>query len=357
MRVVLVRLSALGDIVHTWPLAAALRSAAPDLRLTWVVEEPLRPMVEGHPAVDEALVVRTRSWRTAPWTAATRAEIREFQDALRRTRADLVLDAQGVAKSAVIVHWSRARDRIGLARPWRRELLAGLVYTGTLAGSVQRRHVVATNLELVRAVGATPPAEPPAPDGRWLLDKAASQAPQAPGTGPCCVILPGAGRHSKVVPVPTLAAAARSLLRTGLHVVVAWGPGERQRATAVAETAGGGVALAPPTGLLELTHLLGSADLVVGGDTGPIHLAASLGTPTVGVYIATDPERNGPLGDAVRVVSAARSNGARPTGSSWARQVRTVGADEIVAAARELLGEGPGSRPTPRPPAAARWPH
>jgi len=340
MRVTLVRLSALGDIVHTWPLADALRAAQPEMHLTWVVEEPLREMVDGHPAVDALLLVKTRKWRTAPWAGETRAEVSAFRSALSRAEADLVIDVQGVAKSALIVRWSRAGERIGLARPWRRELLAGLAYTRTLPGSLDHRHVVATNLELVRALGVTPPDQVPPPDGSWLLHKISERELPDGSPPPYGIILPGAGRPSKVVPVATLARAAREMHRSGLNMVVAWGPGERQRAAAVAEAAGGGVELAPPTGLIELAQLLGRAALVIGGDTGPIHLAASFGTPTVGVFIVTDWRRNGPLGQHVRVVSAATTNGSRPTGSSWARQVRSIDSNEIVAVARELIDAG-----------------
>ena len=146
MRIVLIRLSAVGDIVHTWPLAAAIRSARPQAHLSWVVEEALAPLVEGHPAVDAVLTVATGRWRKQPFAARTRAEVATFKGRVQELQPNLSIDAQGTLKSSLITRWCRAPRRVGLARPWRREALAGLVYTETLPGNSSRRHVIATNL-------------------------------------------------------------------------------------------------------------------------------------------------------------------------------------------------------------------
>jgi heptosyltransferase-1 len=339
MRVVLVRLSALGDIVHTWPLADALKAAVPDLHLTWVVERGFRPLVEHHPAVDEVLTVNTKMWRRRPLSAHTRAEVGELRQRFRASDPDVCIDPQGVFKSAVMTLWTGAPRRIGLSRPWRRELLAGLAYTETLAGSRSHHHVVATNLEMVRAVNGTPPSEPPRPDGRWVLERCPTEDSATDGREPLCVLLPGAGRPTKVLAVETLAVVARGAAAMGLDVVVAWGPSERDRAAAVVAAAGDKARLAPSTDLLQLASLLAGASLAIGGDTGPVHLAASLGTPTVAVFVTTSERRNRPLGTEVAVVSAVDEAGRRPSGSAQARAVRVVGADEILAAARALRGE------------------
>ncbi|MGD8440334.1 MAG: glycosyltransferase family 9 protein, partial [Holophagae bacterium] len=131
-------------------------------------------------------------------------------------------------------------------------------------------------------------------------------------------------------------AIAVGLVERGLQTVVAWGPAEAERASRVAELAGSGTDTAPPTDLVELAALLRAARLVVGGDTGPVHLAASLGTPTVGVFLTTDPDRNGPLGPATAVVSGAARHAA-PTGSATTRALRSVGVDEVLAAVDRLL--------------------
>ncbi len=336
MRIVLVRLSALGDIVHTWPLAVALRSARPNDHLTWIVEEPLAPLVEGHPAVDAVVTVATGRWRKRPLSARTRAEIATFKSRIHELQPDLAIDSQGTLKSAMILRWCQAPRRVGLARPWRRELVAGLAINETVPGSSTNPHVIATNLELVRAVGAEPPARFLPPDGRWLLDPP-RPSPTGPWGEPFSVLLPGAGRPDKILPAPTLADTARHLVGLGMDVVVAWGPSERDRAQEVVALGGAGVHLAPATDLMELTALLGAARVVVGGDTGPVHLAASLGVPTLAVFVTTNPERNGPAGATVAVVSGA-APGRGPGGSATTGRAREVSVGEICTAVGDLLG-------------------
>jgi len=337
VRVVLVRLSSLGDIVHTWPLAVAMREALPETHLTWVVEEPFRPLVENHPAVDCVLTVTTRRWRKRPLAKSTRAEIAVLRSRFLELAPDLAIDSQGVLKSALITRWTGARQRVGLRRPWRREVLAGLAYTETLAGGTSNPHVVATNLELGRAMGARPPDDPVAPDGRWLIPCFSDRQSPPVGAGEYAILQPGAGRERKQLPAAMLAGIGDRLAALAGRVLVVWGPGEKNRAHQIANLAGSRVVTAPPTDLAELTLLLSGARLVVGADTGPIHLAASLGVPTVAVFSTTDWRRNGPLGPIVAVVSGAEQRNQGPRASAWATPVRTVTADEVAEAAERLL--------------------
>jgi len=336
VRVVLVRLSALGDIVHTWPLACALAASKTRPHLSWVVEEPLKTLVEGHPAIDAVFTTRTERWRRRPWAASTRSEVAAFKTRLRELQPDLVIDPQGTTKSAMVVRWSGAERRVGLARPWRRELMPGLAYTETIEGAPGGSHVVATNVAMSRAIGIAPP-KLEAPDGSWLLNRVADRTPTGDWSTPYAVVLPGAGGAHKVLTEGTLAEVASGLAADGLEVVVAWGPGEASRASAVVKSAGNGVYLAPPTDLGELAALLGGAALVLGGDTGPVHLAASFGSPTLAVFLASDWRRNGPLGDQTAVVSGAASTPAVPSGTARTRPQREVGAAEILESARGLL--------------------
>jgi len=340
MRVILVRLSALGDVIHTWPLATALAAGLPDLHLTWVVEEPLLPLVEGHPAVDAVIPVGTRRWRRGPFSARTRAEVAVVRSRLRELSADVCVDAQGLLKSALVTRWTAAPDRVGFARPWRREVLAGWAYTRTVAGSRDDPHVVASNLALLRAFGLEPPRPAPDPDGRWLLGGASPAAPDA--TSPYGVLLPGAGRADKVLPVSVLARAASHLAARGIVPVVGWGPGERERADEVVRVAAQPTRLAPPTDIRQLAGLLAAAAVVVGADTGPVHLAASLGAPTVAVHLATSPERNGPRGARVAVVSAVAPRRDGPSGAARARSAGPVELQRVLEAIDALLD--PGSR-------------
>jgi heptosyltransferase-1 len=336
MRIVLVRLSALGDIVHTWPLADALRAARPDAHLSWVVEAPLAPLVQGHPSVDAVFTTATRRWRSRPLSAVTRAEIATLRSRLSELAPELTIDPQGTLKSAIVSRWTGAPRRVGLARPWRRELVAGAAYTEVLPGSTTEPHVIATNLALVRAVGVDPPPGPQRPDGRWLLQNA--PIPTGPWRRPYAVLLPGAGQADKVLSPAILALIARHLIGRGIDAVIAWGPSERERARAVRDAAGDGAFVAPKTDLPELAGLLGAAAVAVGGDTGPVHLAASLGVPTLGVFLTTDPDRNGPVGPSAGVISgAAPSRGIG--GSATTGQAHDLSAAEIVDVLERLLAE------------------
>ncbi|MCD4749757.1 MAG: lipopolysaccharide heptosyltransferase I [Thermoanaerobaculales bacterium] len=340
MRLVLIRLSALGDIVHTWPLAVALREGLPDAHITWVVEEPLRPLVEGHPAIDSVITVATRRWRKTPFAALTRAETGSVRTILRELAPDVAIDPQGTVKSAWVTRWTGAPERIGLARPWRRELLAGMAYNRTTPGDENQRHVVATNIAMVKAIGLKTATELPLPDGSWLLNSISEHYADLSPADPYAVILPGAGHPSKVLNPRTLADVAVDLAKQKLKPVVAWGPGERERAAAVVSHSDGAADLAPKTSLEQLTVLLGQAAVVVGGDTGPVHLAASLGVPTLGVFLTTDWRRNGPLGRQTAVISSARlPRTGRPTGSAGAKPGRPPSAVEIWNHLRTLLAQ------------------
>jgi heptosyltransferase-1 len=331
VRVLLTRLSALGDIVHTWPLADALTRGEPPVELAWVVEEPFLPLVAAHPAVARAIPVATRRWRRNPLSATTRRELREARRLARGSAPDVALDAQGLVKSAAWGVLSGARERVGLARAFRREALAGMCYTRTVAPPVGTRHVIDINLSLAGAVGRSP-LPGAAPDGTFLLRDAGPRSEPA-----AVVLLPGTGGRGKAWPASSFAALAREIARRGLPVKVAWGPGERGLAETVVSGAGAGATITAPTTIPELALLLARSAGVVGGDTGPLHLAASLGVPTTAVFVATDPERNGPRGRRVRVVTAARTGATAGRARSGA--LRQVAVEEVVEALLQVLEE------------------
>ena len=319
MRIVLSRLSAFGDIVHTWPLAEALVAGPERVELAWVVEEPLLPLVAAHPAVTLAIPVATRRWRRHPFAAATRREVVAARAALRRFGADLALDPQGLVKSAVWAALSRAGERVGLDRAHRREALAGAWYTRTVSPAPEARHIVDINLSLLAALGRRPPFGA-APDGRFLLGGGAGDGAERGAAR--VALLPATGGAGKSWPAASFAGLGRRAAAAGFSPLVVWGPGERALAEEVAAAAGGAVALAPPTSIPELAVLLSRCAAVVGGDTGPVHLAAALGVPTVAVFVATDPARNGPRGAQARLVAAAGTAAGRG-------RARTGGAGEV----------------------------
>ena len=330
MRVLLTRLSALGDIVHTWPLADALRGAVPDLVLGWVVERPFASLVEHHPAVTSVFTVATRRWRRTPFSTATRREVVATITGLRAFAADIVIDVQGLAKSAIWGWLAGARDRVGLHRSWRRELLAGAFYTRTVTPPASAVHVVDVNLCLGLPLGVVN-ASGSRPDGRFLLQHMSTPNPVPENT---VLVLPATGGIGKAWPEEAYAELASRLVSAGRPVLVAWGPGEEEVARRIAGQAGTGVGVAPPTSILELAELMARCSVIVGGDTGTVHLGASLGTPTVAVFLTTDPERNGPRGTSVRVLSGAAGGARRGRARTAPRSTITV--EEVFATVAEV---------------------
>ena len=330
VRVLLTRLSALGDIVHTWPLAEELGRIS-GVELAWLIEEPYLPLAAGHPSVARTIAVATRRWRRAPFAAATRAELRECIGEIRAFAPELVIDPQGLWKSAIWGVLARAPRRVGLPWSLRREALCGLLYTETARQDCDGSHVVDINLSLLGALAITPPRGT-IPDGSFLV-RTADKPDWLPSRA--VALLPATSRRGKSWPLERFAALAPRLHASGYRPVVLWGPGEEPLARRVGEAAGAPTVVAPPTGIVELAVTLHHCAAAVGGDTGPTHLAASVGTPTVAVMLATDPARNAPRGRHVEVVSGATSGATR--GRARTRPTATVEVADVVDAVIRLL--------------------
>ena len=285
--VLIVRLGALGDIVHAVPVAAALRERFPAARIDWVVDERHQDVLSLVSAVDRRIVWRSRSLPVG-------SRIAQLRRALAAGAYDAAVDVQGLLKSAAVARLSGAPRVLGFAAARLREPPARFLYTETCdpggAG-----HVVRTNLVFARRLGA------PAAAPRFPLDVPASAALDGArralggGRGPFAVINPGAAWPNKRWS-PTRLGQVAEWLRDArrLPSLVTWGPGDESAAAAVVDGSGGAARLAPPTGVPDLAAILGAAAVVVSGDTGPMHLAAALGTPVVGLHGPTDARRNGP---------------------------------------------------------------
>jgi lipopolysaccharide heptosyltransferase I len=338
----IVRLGALGDIVHALPLAAALRSTWPDARIDWLVDVKHRAILDHVGGLTTIVPVDTR--RMAGGTGVVPVVRR-----LRAARYDVAIDAQGLLKSALLAYLAGAARVVGLDRRQLREPLAGWAYDATAVPAGP--HVVDNALALAQAVGATPGSarrsvgeggppqfalEPPQSDVvarvRGVLGLGAGQ--------PFALINPGAAWPNKRWPPDRFGAVARHLrTRHGWPSIVAWGPGEEDLARAVVAAADGAAASAPATSLGELLAIVGAAGLVISGDTGPLHLAAALGTPIVGIYGPTDPARNGPWSPADVTLSR---NGAcachhQRTCSAGAWCLEGLAVDEVSAAVDRRL--------------------
>ncbi len=308
MRIALVKLSSLGDVVHALPVASALRARLPRARLAWVVERREAALLRGHPALDEVIPVDSRAWRRTlaprallrPLAAAhAGGELAEMVRHLRAARFDVAVDLQGLLKSGALTALTGAPLRIGFAAARCREPLAALFTNLRLTPPPSARHVVEQNLALVAplgvAGGSVEFALPSDAAAEARADAFLTAADLKPGAR-LVVLNPGAGRADKRWPPARFRELATRLTATGVAALVVWGPSEEALARAIADGAGPRIVLAPPTDLHGLLALLRRASLVVAGDTGPLHLAAALGVPCVGLYGPTSAERNGPWG-------------------------------------------------------------
>ncbi len=288
MRVLIVRTSALGDIVHVLPVLTALRRHHPDAAIGWVIEETFAPLLEDHPDLDRLILARTKKWRKSPLALATLRGVRDFASELQEFGADLVLDLMGNHKAGAICALTMADRRIGLARGDRREPSSALWLSEGCEAIGP--HAVDRALSLLDALGL--PIEEADFAGERLLSEA---QPGDDDRAPYVAILPGAGWANKRYPESWWGEVARRLADGDrLEVRVLPGPGEEGAAAEVVEASGGRARAMPAGGLRQLAASLRGARLVLGGDTGPVHLAHALGVPVLCVMGPTDPERNGP---------------------------------------------------------------
>ena len=344
--ILIIRLSALGDVIRTLPLLPPLRARFPAARLGWLCEPGQRPVVEVQPLVDEVLEFPrqdlTRSLKSGHLLRAG-SRLRTTLATIRRWRPQVVLDAQGTYKSALLMRLSGAPLRIGFARGVAREYIPGAA-THHVTPVPARQSRVEKALSLLAPLAADPSlaaAELPRQAGAAALAESLWAA--KPGRVRI-LISPGASNRQgyKRWPPRMFAAAATSLAAGGATVQIAWGPGEEGLAREVAGHAGGGVHLLPATSLLLLAELLRTADLFIGNDSGPMHLAWLVGTPVVALYGATDPVVNAPWGPGHRQVAVTTAQ--RLAGGRDPSLMAAIKPEAVIAAAREILaGVNPSS--------------
>jgi lipopolysaccharide heptosyltransferase I len=333
MNIALVKLSAIGDVVHALPVAAALHAALPQARLVWIVERREAAVLRGHPALSEIVPVDTRGWRRARTPRAvleTAGALAALRRRLRAFRFDVAIDLQGLVKSGVITAATGAPFRIGFVAAHCRESLNALFTNQRVTPPPAARHVVDRCLALVAPLGAGTEAVefvlPTDEAAEARIDEFLMGAGLKPRDR-LVVLNPGAGRPDKRWPVERFRELARRLTDEA-SVLVTWGPNERDDAHAiVGPDAPGRASVAPPTSLDELLSVLRRASVVVAADTGPLHLAAALGTRCVGLYGPTTAGRNGPYGRGQRSLE------------SPDRTMASLGVDQVLRAVLEALDD------------------
>jgi len=302
VKVLIVKTSALGDVVHALPVLSWLKSADPDMQIGWLVEKSFAPLLEGHPLIEKIHPIDTKSWRKEGRIEGLHGLYRTLA-ALRAEHYDVVLDLQGNSKSGVFTLFSGAPRRFGFDRKAVREWPNLLATNHKVALADEDHHISARSLAVAKGAfpsGYEAPPAGPLAVGKTESEKISFMLQERGLEGrPLIVLHYGTTWNTKLWPLDHWCDLARRLSLAGMGtLLLTWGSdAEKKAAEAIAKATEGQAVIWPRGSLPELVGLLSRADLVVGGDTGPIHIAAAVGTPTVSLYRVTDAQRNGPRGE------------------------------------------------------------
>ncbi|MGA8764445.1 MAG: glycosyltransferase family 9 protein [Candidatus Sulfotelmatobacter sp.] len=346
-RLLIVRLSAMGDVIHTLPAVHALRAVFPQATIGWLIEERWAELLcapgsprrgrcsPQRPLVDQVHTVNLKAWRKSLLSMPTMQQIATVWNDVRDARYDVAVDLQGALRSAVLAGWSGARVVYGAAQP--RESPASLWYTRRAIA--RGTHIIEQNLSAAEMIAgkkmAVPRVEFPhdahaeARIGQRLADG---------GVTEFAILNPGGGWGAKRWPAERYGEVARRLADHGVGSVLNYGPGEEELARA-AEAASARSAQPMSCTITELIALTRHARLFIGGDTGPLHLAAALGVPVVGIFGPTDPARNGPYGTRSIVLRSAASLTTHARHAEPDAGLLEITAEEVAAAAVGLLAD------------------
>ncbi len=294
VRILIVKTSSMGDVVHALPLVSDIARARPDAVIDWVVEEGFAAIPRLHRAIDRVITIALRRWRKSLLKRATWTEIAAFRRELRARSYDAVIDCQGLVKSALIA--ATAHGPVwGFDRVTTREPLAALSYAHSVA--VERgQHAIARN----RALGSAALAYPAHDAPRFALQVVPPAMPELAELArrAYAVLLTNASRATKLWPAERWRAVESALAERGLNSVLFWGSEAEEGATRARVSGMHRAWVAPRATLDQLAAVLAGARVVIGLDTGLTHLAAAVGAPTIGIYCDYDPALVGVTGDA-----------------------------------------------------------
>ena len=330
----------MGDILHSMPAVTALRRAHPEWEIGWAIEPQWRglfcangcePRTSSMPLVDRLHMVPAKKWARSPLNPATLRDIRRVRRELRAMRYDIAVDMQGAVRSAMVARWARTRNVIGEAKP--REFAAKWFFSRQVA--TRGVHVIEQSLEVANAIfGESLPMTLP-----LLPRDPAAEAKAAQLQQPFVLLSPGAGWGAKRWPADRYGAVARRIAEAGYGVVINSGPAEEHLAQEIVESSGG-AARVLSLDMAELIAVTRRASLMIGGDTGPLHLASALAIPVVGIYGPTDPARNGPFHCRSRVLRHPESVRDHARRSEPEAGLLTITPEAVTDAALSLLQEG-----------------
>lgn len=303
MRVLIVKASALGDIIHALPALDYLHQVSPGIEIDWVVEEPFREVLEGNPQLSEVHLVRTKAWRKRPFAADTWREVRALRETLRSRNYDLVFDIQGNLKSGLICWQTGADQRIGFTRDAVREKLNLLFTTRQVPMRKLDFHVTEKYLRIISV-----------PFGRdfrsMQLNSVIVTSPEDDANaqvllstlsdGLVFLFHCGTSWKTKLWAPKCWVELGQGILERNpdATILLTWGDqAERERSVEIARGIGPGARVIDRYPLKALAAILKKVDLVLAGDTGPVHIAAAVGTPTISLYRATNGKLTGPRGE------------------------------------------------------------
>ncbi len=302
-RILIIRLSSLGDILHTLPAFQDLRRAFPRAHIGWLAEKRSAFLLSAVPGIDALHVIDTRPLRRAPWSLPAWRTLRRTLGAVRGESYDLCLDFQGLLKTGVLSRLSGAGRRLGFSAAMVREKPAHWFYSKALEPTGEVRHVVRLNRMLAAMTGAAETLEKVVLEEGQTDRQAIDSRLAAEQLSRFAVINPGGGWPTKRWPAKLYGRLAeRIITKLDLPVVVTTGPGEEGMYEEMAAQCGSRKPVHFHVPFLQLIPLLRRARLMIGGDTGPFHLACALETPVVGIFGPTSTERNGPWTDRDKTV-------------------------------------------------------
>lgn len=317
MKVLIVKTSSMGDVIHTFPAVSDALAQRPDLTLDWCVEEPFAGLVALHPGIRHIHKVALRKWRKSAFSSATRSALAQVKRDMRERRYDLVIDAQGLLKSVFLARLAGA-PIAGFDRKSAREGVSAFSYRYRYHVARDLHAITRTRLLFGAALGYEPDLD--------RLDNGivAPAGPTPPHGERTVFLLHGTSWESKKWPVESWIETARMLTRQGFTPVTTWSnPAEQAVAASIASAV-------PETVVIERSPLtaiaaeIGRATLVIGADTGLMHLASAFGLPTIAIFLATQPGLTGPLGPRSVVLEKGISG-------------EPVAPERVVAVAGELL--------------------
>jgi heptosyltransferase-1 len=359
-RVLIVRLSAMGDVLHTLPAVRALREALPQAFIGWMIEERWAELLcapgaarrgcrsSVRPLVDEVHTVNLKRWGKSLFSISTAQQIATVWNDVRGAYYDIAVDLQGAMRSAILARYSGAPVVYGAAEA--REAPASLWYTRKAVA--RGRHVIEQNLSVAEAVlqsmgvpiprklftGELPCDLPRYPAAEQRIEQRLAER----GIRDFAILNPGAGWGAKRWPAERYGEVARKLAVQGLRSILNYGPREEELVRA-AEAASAGTAVAMNCTITELIALTRRARMFIGGDTGPLHLAAALRVPVVAIYGPTDPVRNGPYGTRSIVLRNECSLTTHARRSAPDEGLLGIGSEAVVASAEKLLADTSGA--------------